>query len=147
MAAKRARSRKRSATRAESLLEESTFFIDSCLGRSLKQRLLAKGHKVIHHDERFSEGTDDKDWIPVVAAHGYIILTKDKAIRRDSDEMMAVISSKAILLTFPKGSYTPDEMEAIFTLNRLDIGRLLKKTSAPLIASISRNGVALRYPH
>jgi hypothetical protein len=85
-------------------------------------------------------------WIPAVASLGYVILTKDKAIRKDSAERQAVIASRAILLTYPNGSYGVDDMEAIFLQNKLNIGRLLKNTPAPLIASISRNGVAIRYP-
>jgi predicted nuclease of predicted toxin-antitoxin system len=146
MGEKRKRSKKPSVTKAESLLKSSTFFIDSCLGRSLTKRLQDLGLQAVHHDELFVEGVEDIVWIPAVASLGYVILTKDKAIRKDSAERQAVIASRAILLTYPNGSYGVDDMEAIFLQNKLNIGRLLKNTPAPLIASISRNGVAIRYP-
>jgi PIN like domain len=146
MGEKKKRSKKPSVTRAESLLRDSTFFIDSCLGKKIAERLVALGFNVVHHDALFGQGTLDTEWIPSVAASGYVILTKDKAIRRESPERQAVIVSSAKLFTYPKGNYTVDDMELVFVQNQLDIGRMLHKIAAPLIASISRNGVVLRFP-
>jgi predicted nuclease of predicted toxin-antitoxin system len=146
MGEKQKRSKKQSATKAELLLRGSWFFIDSCLGRSLRNRLHALDFNAIHHDELFDEGTEDVVWIPAVAALGFVILTKDKAIRKESAEMQAVIVSRAIMFTYPKGNYSVDVMEEVFVQHQLAIGRMLKNTPAPLIASISKNGVALRYP-
>jgi PIN like domain len=91
------------------LLKNSTFFIDSCLGKSIGVRLLALGFQVVHHDELFAQGTEDTVWIPAVAALGYVILTKDKAIRHDSAERQAVIASKGIIFTYANGKYAVDD--------------------------------------
>ena len=96
-----------------------TFFIDSCLGKGIAKRLQALGLNAVHHDELFDEGTEDIVWIPHVAALGYVILTKDKAIRKDSAEREAVIASKAIMLTYANGRYTVEDMITIFETEKV----------------------------
>lgn len=59
-----------------------TFYVDRCLGKAVAAALREAGADVRLHDDHFSQGEQDADWIPVVSAHGWVILTKDKNIRR-----------------------------------------------------------------
>jgi PIN like domain len=77
MAAPRKKSRKPSATKAELLLEQTTFFVDRSLGRGVGQALIAAGMKVEYHDTHFAEDTPDKHWLPQVGTKGWVVLTKD----------------------------------------------------------------------
>jgi hypothetical protein len=143
MTGKRRRSRKPSGTKAESLLEASTFFVDECLGKGVGIALREAGLLVQLHKDHFKEGTPDEIWIPEVGARGWVVLTKDKAIRRNSAERRAVIVARARILTLPRGSYTGAEMAEIILSNRPKIGRFLKNHPPPFIARISASGIEL----
>jgi hypothetical protein len=84
-------------------------FVDNCLGTTIKEHLEGMGLQVVLHADRFGPETEDTDWIPVVARAGWIVLTRDRAIKRRKLERQAVIegplkyfsigSSNAALLT------------------------------------------------
>jgi hypothetical protein len=63
MDAQEKKSKKPSATKAELLLEESTFFVDRSLGRALGEKLRAAGWKIEIHDHHFAENTPDEEWL------------------------------------------------------------------------------------
>jgi hypothetical protein len=63
------------------LLETSTFFVDRCLGKSVGIALQQAGLRVEFHADHFADDADDATWISVVGQRGWIVLTKDKAIR------------------------------------------------------------------
>ena len=86
-------SKKPSATKAESLLEQSTFFVDRSLGRALGAKLRAAGWNVELHDEHFPENAKGEEWLVEVGAKGWVVLTKDKAIRKKAVEKQAVIEA------------------------------------------------------
>lgn len=77
--------------------EPPVFFIDQCLGTEKvahRPRALGVDARVLI-EEGFSEGSEDVDWLPVVAARGWAILTKDKRIRRRPLERGAIGGSGA----------------------------------------------------
>jgi hypothetical protein len=53
-------SRKPSGTKAESLLKESTFFADRCLGTKFAESLRTSGLRVELHAEHFDDNADDE---------------------------------------------------------------------------------------
>lgn len=143
MAGKPKKSRKPSGTKAELLLKASTFFVDECLGRGVGVALQQVGLTVEYHKSHFDEGALDEVWIPEVGARGWIVLTKDKAIRRNSAERRAIIAVKIRIFTLRSGSMTGDEMAEIFVSNLPRIGRFIKNHQPPFIARISATGIEL----
>lgn len=146
MAGERRRSKKPSGTKAESLLETSTFFVDRCLGKGVVVALRESGLKVEAHGDHFDDDADDDLWISVVGGHGWIVFTKDKAIRRRSVELEAVVAGNVRMFALSSGNMTGDEMARVFVDNRLKIARIIKDTPPPFIARVSRSGVKLVYP-
>jgi hypothetical protein len=67
--------------------------------------LRAAGALVVVHSDHFAPNCDDVDWIPVVAARGWAILTKDKAIRRTDLEVAALRQSGAAAFFLSSGQY------------------------------------------
>ena len=86
----------------------------------------------------------DVDWIPEVAARGWVILTKDKNIRRTSLELEAVLASDARFFTLGKASYSAAAMAAIVLHHRDTIERLVLYRQAPVIVQINKGEVLLR---
>lgn len=81
--------------------------------------------------------------MPKVGQVGWIVLTKDKAIRRKPWEMEAVLSYGVRMFTLPTGNMTAADMAEVFKSNRLRMGRLLRHHPKAFIAVVSRSGVEL----
>lgn len=63
--------------------------------------------------------TEDAVWIPEVARTQWVILTKDKAIRRDSLELGAALVSRAFYFTLGGGNYTAGSSSTAIAVPRL----------------------------
>lgn len=57
-------------------------------------------------DAGYAQDVEDIVWIPEVAAKGWIILTKDRNIRRDTLELQVTLNANAKLFTLGKGHYS-----------------------------------------
>ena len=143
MSGRRKKSKKPSGTRAEQLLEQSTFFRDECLGRQVPESLRSQGWKVEPWYAHFERGTDDAVWLPIVGGRGWVVLTKDKAIRRKPWEMDKVMSACVRMFTLPTGSMSGADMLAVFLANGRRMGRVLHKQQGPFIAVVSRTEVVV----
>jgi hypothetical protein len=77
--------------------DSPVFFIDHCLGTEIvAERLRREGARVrILIEEGFPQDAEDAEWLPVIAAKGWAILTKDKAIRRRRLEHDAILAAGA----------------------------------------------------
>ncbi|MGH7661581.1 MAG: hypothetical protein ACRENA_11785 [Vulcanimicrobiaceae bacterium] len=81
-----------------------TFFVDNCLPPQLVAALKALDESVCHLKDVYPASVDDVDYIPEVAAKGWIIVTSDLAMRkRGSPQAAALKSAKAIAFFMPKG--------------------------------------------
>jgi PIN like domain len=138
--------KKPSGTKAELLLSESTFFIDRCLGKGVGAALREAGLRVEFHADHFPDDADDQTWILEVGRRGWVVLTKDKAIRTRPVEVHAVESAKVRMFRLSSGNMKGAEMARVFVDQRLSMGRFIKKHPPPFIARVSASGVMLVYP-
>lgn len=74
------------------------------MGRSLGRRLAAEGLRVVLHDDEFEQGTPDQEWLPVVGARGWVVLTKDSRLRFRPLEKEALIAAKVRVFVFTGGN-------------------------------------------
>ncbi len=73
------------------------FFVDENLGLNLVIGLRALGHNNIEHiSERFATGTVDEVWLDYVGKNGYILITRDKRIRKNPKEKAALVKHKIV---------------------------------------------------
>src|SRR4051794_33387616 len=105
MDAPRKKSKKPSGTKADSLLEQAIFFVDRSLGRKLGIALRAAGWKIELHGDHFPDNTPDEEWLLNVGAKGWVVLTKDKNIRRNEVERHAVVVANVRMFTLPSGNW------------------------------------------
>ena len=94
MVSRRRRSRTPSAAnyaqRDARRLASLVFFIDRNLGRNIiAPQLLAADAKVELHDDHFDQNMPDPDWLAVVGERGWVVITRDKFIRRNPLERAA----------------------------------------------------------
>jgi hypothetical protein len=144
MGGRKKKSRKPSGTRAERLLESTTFYTDECLGRrEVPDGLRAGGLTVEPWFDHFPPRTEDVEWLPFCGERSWVVLTKDKAIRRVEPEMDKVISAGVRLFTLPSGGMSGGEMVSIFLKNARRMARTLVKNPGPFVAVVSHSGVEI----
>jgi predicted nuclease of predicted toxin-antitoxin system len=146
MSARKKKSKKPSGTSPEQLLNETTFFVDWCLGRKVGEALQAVGLTVEFHGDNFRNDAEDTEWIQVIGDREWVALTKDKAIRKKPAERERVISAKARLFTLPSGNLSGEEMAEIFVKNRYRMAYFINRHPAPFIAVVSLHGIRLLDP-
>ena len=142
MAAGAKKSRKPSAANLRSPPERPVFFVDRALGRkSVPVALQAAGEIVEVHADHFPAAAPDADWLRVVGARGWIVLSKDKRIRYRRNETQALQTARvrAFFLASSK-NVTGPEMGEIFVRCLPAMKRLLAGTSPPFIAHVYKDG-------
>jgi predicted nuclease of predicted toxin-antitoxin system len=119
-----------------------TFFVDRSLGKGVGRALRDAGATVELHDDYFAQETADVDWIATVTQNGWVILTKDKYIRRRRNERDVVQSAKARIFTLRNGNMRGADMAAIFVaqLTRMEE---LATTEPPFVYLVDANGCEL----
>lgn len=119
-------------------------FVDRSLGgRLLPEALRALGRVVEVHDDHFAADAADTEWIPVVAAKGWVILTKDENIARNPLELTALLywGARAFVLTSTR--VTGDEQVEIFTRHLPRIEALARRKRDAFIARVNRTDVRI----
>jgi hypothetical protein len=97
------------------LPEPFTFFVDRALGKDVAPGALrAQGHQVVAGDEAFLQTATDVEWLPVVGQKGWVMLTKDRAIRTNRLEREALISNSVAAFMLTSGHLPGDEMARTF---------------------------------
>jgi predicted nuclease of predicted toxin-antitoxin system len=118
--------------------DRPTFFVDHCLGKGVVRALLAAGVAVENHSAHFAPDAADVDWIPVVSMRGWVILTKDKSIRRRAEERDASVAADARIITLTPAHMTGEQMVTLLLDSLPAIDQLLQTQSAPFIAGLNR---------
>ena len=142
MAAARKRSAKRSATSGGGPPEPLTFFIDECLGgKALADALRVAGHIAMLHRDRFPPGTDDVAWLSALYERraDWIVLTKDKQIRRRPLEKLALMQAGLRVFALTAGDLVTDAQVEAFVRALRRTGRIAQ-LPGPYIARVTATG-------
>jgi hypothetical protein len=81
---------------------------------------------------------EDRVWIPQVTARGWVILTKDKAIRRTPVEIEALRNANARYVCLSAGNMRGDEQAACLIAHWRTIDSVVVSKPVPLIVSVTR---------
>jgi hypothetical protein len=141
MAARRRKSRKRSATKPSGPPEPLVCFIDECLGRyAVPEALRAAGAQVLIHAELFPSGADDETWLRALADRPeLVVLTKDTRIRRRELERRAIEDAGLRVFALSAGNLSGAEQAAAF-VRALPRIRTLARQPGPFIARVTAAG-------
>jgi hypothetical protein len=123
-----------------SLLEDFVFIVDECLGKSVADALRSVGAQVKLVTEEFGPGTPDKDWLPDVGRHGWLLITKDKRIRQNPVERRAL--QLAGVQAFFMGVRNPgaEEASAVVKDNAVRMVEFALKHEPPFVVVIRKGG-------
>lgn len=141
MAARRRKSRKRSATKPSALPEPLVCLIDECLGRyAVPNALRAEGVEVVLHHEIFAPGTDDEEWLRALSRRpDLVVLTKDTRIRKRTLERQALERAGLKVFALSAGNLSGVEQAAVFVRALPRIRRLVAQPG-PFIARVTATG-------
>lgn len=138
MASAKTRSKKRSASNSVAPPDAPLLFIDRCAwSRRLGEALKLAGIPFIAHREKFEPACPDEEWLAVAGRSGWIVLTRDKAIRRKPNELQAFRDNKVIAFALASGNASAEDTA------RLVVGlypRILRKargTKPPAMFSVT----------
>ena len=111
------------------------------MGRKIAAALIAAGVKAITHDSVFQEeDTPDDVWLSRAGSEGWIVLTKDKLIRKRPIERHALLASGVRAFVFTGGNLSGVEMAESIIGALPRILRVVENTSPPFIARITGSG-------
>jgi hypothetical protein len=129
------------------VLAEYTFFSDEDLGTKIfPVPLRDAGVRVEALTNHFPAGTNDVDWIPVVAQREWVVLTHDRNMRYNTPERNSIMQSRLRVIVIRGGS-TRAEMAKIFLNLHEQIIDFCEQNPAPFIARLYVNRVEMWFNH
>ena len=142
MAARRRKSSKRSGASSKRRPEPPlTYFVDECLGRHyVVEALRAAGAHVEVHHVHFADGTPDAEWLPTIGARQWVVLTKDRNIRRRDLEIRAIVQARVRAFVLTAADLTGPEQAEAFVRALPKMNRMAVGSRGPLIGRVGAKG-------
>ena len=141
MEGRRKKSRKRCAANSDKQPDPPVFFIDRALGNRTVPRILRNaGFLVQIHSNHFAHDAPDIEWLTEAGKRGWVVLSKDKAIRKRRIEREALLNANVAAFILTSGNLTGEEMGKIFVRARSRMLRCLSKYQRPFMAAVTRDG-------
>jgi len=123
------------------LPEPYVFFVDRSLGgHVVPNGLRGFGETVQAHDDLFAQDTDDDVWLAAVGERGWVVVTKDVRIRRESLPFRALMSASVAAFVFARGDVTGPQMVQALGIALPRMKKALRRFDVPFIASITLDG-------
>jgi hypothetical protein len=123
------------------LPEPYVFFVDRSLGGHIvAEALRATGTDVRAHDDLFAQDTDDEVWLADIGKRGWVVLTKDVVIRRDSLQRRVLLSADVAAFVLARGDVSGPVMAAAFVMALPRMHKALRRFDVPFIASVTVAG-------
>lgn len=120
----------------------SPFFSTIRSGRYIvAERLRAAGATVEVHLDHFAGDAPDTEWIPEVARRGWVLITKDKNIRRNPLERAAYEQAGLRGFVATGGDLSGKDLGELLVRCLDGMTRRAHKRPGPLLFAISRNGI------
>ena len=120
-----------------------TLFVDRCAwSRPLGEALEAIGANYLAHHQRFAPAAPDEEWLEVAGREGWVVLTRDKHIRRRPSELEAFQTHKAIVFVLASGNASAAETAELVTRLYDKIQRLAAQAQPPVMYSVTKSGIS-----
>lgn len=106
--------------------------------RPVAEVLRQAGHAAhLQGPDTFGTGTKDVDWLPQVGARGWVLITKDKNIRKREIELRALRASKVRAFVLTSGGMRGEEQARVFKEALPAMLRLLRRHPTGFVARIT----------
>jgi len=124
--------------------DDIIYWVDRCLGTEVVPTALRDhGANIRTYDDLYPDDpkVSDETWIPEVASRGWVILTKDKNIRRAAAEIQALRNARARYVCLSSSNMRGDEQAACLVSHWKTIQSVVMTKPVPLIVSVTRDNV------
>lgn len=121
---------------------EPVLFVDrDAWSRLLGEALDAAGIAHVAHHEQFNPDAPDEDWLTVAGCEGWIVLTRDKMIRRRPSELAAVKAARVVMFVLGQGNMSAAETAQLVVSHYAAMMRRAKGArNKPAVFTLSRSG-------
>lgn len=102
--------------------------------------LRGAGEQAIAHDDLFAQDTADEEWLAEAGNKRWVVLTKDKNVRRNELELAAILQARVACFMLGRGDVTAEKMGKTFIEALPKIRKTLRRFRAPIAASLSMGG-------
>jgi len=92
------------------------------------------------HDDHFSPGTPDDEWLLACGQNDWIVISQDQKIRYRKNELAAAREAGVRLFVLTAGSITGEEAGEILVGALAGIQALSHNQPVPFVASVTRAG-------
>lgn len=134
-------SSKRSDTSIKKRLEQVVFFLDRSLGeKTVPNRLKEFGLNIENHSAHFASDAEDVEWLEKCGANDWIVLAKDKNIKKNFLERQALFNAGIAAFFLTGGEYKGEEMADAIIKSLKRIANLINSQQKPFIARINLSG-------
>src|SRR5260370_297556 len=128
-------------------ITEFVLFLDEnhCRNRHMIEAIEERGIVCEKHLDHFAPGSEDTDWLPIIAQRGWSLITTDARIRTNFLEKEAIRINGGRMFYFSRNNLAGSDMGRARRRSLPHMERLVKTQSPPFTASINKNGdVTLR---
>ena len=120
--------------------EPYTWFVDRSLGRKIVADLRAAGFQVEEHAAHFADDAPDVEWLGEAGRRGWVVLTKDKAVRRNALELAAILAGNVACFSLGHGNLKAAQMAQAFIAARPRMAKALRRFEPPMTATVTAIG-------
>lgn len=106
----------------------------------MDEALRDAGIPFIAHHERFSDDIPDEDWLGVAGTEGWIVITRDKNIRRKPNEIKAYRDNNVIAFVLASGNATAEDTARLVVALHPRILRKARTIKPPAMFSVALAG-------
>ncbi|MHB1290670.1 MAG: PIN-like domain-containing protein [Sulfuricella sp.] len=135
------KSKKRSASNNAAPPDSPTLFSDRCAwSHRLGEALTRLAVPFIHLDDHFAPDCPDEEWLETAGKQGWIVLTRDKNIRRKPNELRAFRDHKVLGFVLTSGDASAADTAALITTVYPKLIRKAKSANPPAMFSVTLTG-------
>ncbi len=99
------------------------------------------GARVELHRDHFRDDAPDVEWPGEVGERGWVVITKDDAIRRNPLELHALLTGNVRAFILTSANMTGGEMAELLVGHLGRIERLARRRRGPFVALVTRSSV------
>ncbi len=139
------KSKKRSVSSSASPPDYPVLFIDRCAWSNRLGDALATANIVfIPHHQRFALDCPDEEWLPVAGNEGWVVLTRDKNIRRKPNELLAFKKNRVLAIVLSSGQASAADTAELVVRLYSKLMRKLQNTRPPAMFTVTLAGTISR---
>ncbi len=114
--------------------------MDRSSGKRLAEGLKEIGLNVEKHDDHFEQNTLDIIWLEECGNRDWVVISSDKAIKKNVLEKQALMESKLASFFFTSAEITTEQQIQVVKKGLKRIANLILSNKKPFIARLDREG-------